>query len=627
MHGDKDIVRDFLIRASLPVAFVALAYVVRSALEPWLSDRAQFLLFVPAVLLSAILAGRSSALLATAISLPAAADFFPSETFGTPPAQTQMFVFIIISLGITLLAQHLALAHEVSNQYKAKAEEELRHANEASESLRLLLESAAEYAIFMMDQAGNVSLWTSGGEHVYGWKEAEILGKHCSVFYPKEEAGKAQQDLDFALSKNGYHGEILQIRKSGSEFLGEIMITPMRTDTGELRGFAKVVRDITARRAAAEALERREQHLRSILSTIPEAMVVVDDNARITSFSAAAERLFVYDEADVVGKHVSILTPGEFRETNRRFLSRYLETKEPPIIGFPHYMRGCRSDGTTFPMRLTIGEAATEDVRLFTGFVEDLTEKRRLEEQMEQLTSELTQASRLTAMGAMASTLAHELNQPLTAIGSFAEAAERILEQPGDTKKKAKQLLREVAGQSYRAGEIVRRLRNFVKPGNGWKAEVILPALIDEAAMLALIGTRERGIESSFHYDREARLVIADKIQIQQVIINLIRNAIDAMEGCPVRRLTITTKREGATEVRVTVTDTGRGLSPNAAEHLFTAFESTKPDGMGLGLSICRTIVEAHGGHISALPAKGGGMKFAFTLPLRTEPKARAQAA
>ncbi|HEY0625779.1 MAG TPA: PAS domain S-box protein [Allosphingosinicella sp.] len=600
------------------ISLVVLGYVLRSLLQPALGDRSQFILFVPAVLLSAIYLGRQPALLSAILSLFAGVSLFPAAVVNTTPAQVQALLFIIEAFGVVWLAEHVATARRTSDQHKQEAEEEARISRQASESFDLLLQGAREYAIFMVDEAGKVSLWNSGAQRMYGWEEKQILGKPSTTFYPAEEAaaGKAHQDLFLALQQGSYSTEHLQVRGDGSRFLGEVTITPLKTGSGQLRGFAKLVRDITERRALASALERREQHLRSILSTIPDAMVVVDKTGSISSFSAVAERLFGYAEADVVGSNVSILSPPEYRDYNQALVSHYIQTANEAITAAPHYLRGCRADGTTFPMKLTICEVATEEELLFTGFVEDLTEKRRFEKEVERLQSELTHAARLTAMGTMASTLAHELNQPLTAIASFAEAAELMLDKPDVDKKAVKHLLRDLSAQSFRAGQIVRRLRDFVKRGHVRRSDVNLTSLIDEAATLALIGTRERGIETSFSYEQKPVHVLADKVQIQQVLINLIRNAIEAMENSAVRKLTINTASAGRDMVCVSVSDTGRGLDSEAAAHLFTAFESSKPDGMGLGLSICRTIVEAHGGRINVSPADSQGTKFEFTLPL-----------
>jgi two-component system sensor kinase FixL len=382
-----------------------------------------------------------------------------------------------------------------------------------------------------------------------------------------------------------------------------------------VRGFAKVIHDVTDRRAAERALEKRERHLQSILATVPDAMVVIDAQGTMISFSAAAERLFGYQEDQVLGKNVSMLMPNPDRDRHDSYLQRYLETGVPRIIGTGRIVTGLRSDGSTFPMKLSVGEALTEEQHLFTGFVQDLTERTEFEARLEQMKSELIHVSRLSAMGTMASTLAHELNQPLTAISSFAEAAGTIIEDPGpDERDLLREIFGEISGQSLRAGSIVRRLRDFVSRGETAKTVEDLPKLINEASALALVGSRERGVSAQLTYAPDATPVLVDRVQIQQVLINLMRNAIEAMEGCPERRLSVRTALIDPETVQVTVADTGAGIAPEMSERLFEAFASTKSSGMGLGLSICRTIIEAHGGRIRARPAEGGGTQFEFTL-------------
>jgi two-component system sensor kinase FixL len=218
-------------------------------------------------------------------------------------------------------------------------------------------------------------------------------------------------------------------------------------------------------------------------------------------------------------------------------------------------------------------------------------------------------------MGTMASTLAHELNQPITAVANYLEAVRDLLDQPDpDDLPDIREALTDAAGEAMRAGHIVRRLRDFVARGEVEKTVENLPNLINEAAAFGLMGAGEKSIETRMDIDHEAATVLVDKVQIQQVLVNLIRNAVEAMNARARPVLTIRTGPDQAGFVRVTVSDTGTGMAPEVAAQLFKAFVSTKSDGMGLGLSICRTIVEANGGRIWMEPAEGGGTQFHFTL-------------
>ncbi len=344
-------------------------------------------------------------------------------------------------------------------------------------------------------------------------------------------------------------------------------------------------------------------------------MIVIDERGTIVSFSAAAERLFGYSQAEVAGRNVSVLMPVPDHDRHDAYIARYLATGERRIIGIGRIVVGLRADGTEFPMELAVGEAAGDGGRIFTGFIRDLTEQQRAEFRLKELQSELIHVSRLSAMGTMASTLAHEINQPLTAIANYMEAAGDLLDDPGPG---ARALLREALDESgreaLRAGTIVRRLREFVSRGEVEKRVEDLSTLIDDASRLALIGARERGVRTFFELDPAATAVLVDRVQIQQVLVNLLRNAVEALADQPIRDLTIATAREGGGMIRISVTDTGPGIAPEVAPQLFEAFASTKESGMGLGLSICRTIVEAHGGRIWTEPRPGGGTVFHFTV-------------
>jgi two-component system sensor kinase FixL len=587
-----------------------VAYAARSALAPLLDHRAPFLIFVVPVVFSMIYGGRGPALLAGLLSLAAGLSFSIRDSSYHSADIVAALIFVLVCFGIGAVGGLLA-----GQQQRAQAEAE--RAMAVGEELKLLLEGAIRYAIFMVDPNGSVTTWNSGAERLLGWSEDEALGKNSAGFYPPDEVagGKPDRDLARALEAGRFSEETWQVRKDGSEFVADVTITPLRRSSGELRGFAKVIHDVTERRAAERTLEKRERHLQSILATVPEAMVVIDEQGMMISFSAAAERLFGYREEEVLGKNVSMLMPNPDRDRHDSYLQRYLETGVPRIIGMGRIVTGLRADGTTFPMKLSVGEALTDEQRLFTGFVQDLTERNEFEARLEQMKSELIHVSRLSAMGTMASTLAHELNQPLTAIATYGEAAGTVLEQPGpDQQEMLREIFTEITGQSLRAGAIVRRLRDFVARGETAKTVEDLPKLINEASALALVGSRERGVNVQFAYDADATPVLVDRVQIQQVLINLMRNAMEAMEGCPERRLSVTTALLDPETVQVTVADTGAGISPEMSERLFEAFASTKSDGMGLGLSICRTIVEAHGGRIRAKPAEGGGTEFQFTL-------------
>jgi two-component system, LuxR family, sensor kinase FixL len=371
---------------------------------------------------------------------------------------------------------------------------------------------------------------------------------------------------------------------------------------------------VRASASSADALAR-EAHFKSILNTIPDAMIVIDEQGIIQSFSAAAERLFGYAPSEVLGTNINRLMPSPYRENHHSYIERYLRTGERRIIGIGRVVVGERKDGSTFPMELAVGEMRSSNQRYFTGFIRDLTERQQTEARLQELQSELVHISRLSAMGEMASTLAHEINQPLSAIANYLKGSRRLLE---DAKDDRSVMLRDAvdkaADQALRAGQIIRHLRDFVARGESERRMESVRKLVEEAAALALVGAQQQGVRVRFLFDPAVNQVLADKVQIQQVLLNLIRNAVEAMEGCEKRELLISTAPAGKGMIALSVADSGTGMAPEMTARLFQPFVSTKRNGMGVGLSISRTIVESHGGQINCEPNPGGGTIFRFTL-------------
>lgn len=364
-----------------------------------------------------------------------------------------------------------------------------------------------------------------------------------------------------------------------------------------------------------EGLRDKEAHLQAILSTVPDAMVVIDRKGLIQSFGAVSERLFGYTEAEIMGKNVRLLMPEPYRQQHDGYLSRYLATGEKHIIGIGRVVVGQRKDGSTFPMELAVGEISSNSNRQFVGFIRDLTARQENERLLNEMQSELLHVSRLSSMGEMASALAHELNQPLAAMSNYLHGSRRLLADSTDAHAGLiRDALEKANEQALRAGQVIQRLREFVARGETEKRVESVRKLVEEAIALALVASKEQPMRVTLNFDPTIDLVLVDKIQIQQVLLNLIRNGIEAMQSTPHRELVVKTVSEADNMVSISIADSGSGIDPEIRASLFRPFVSTKAHGMGIGLSLCRTIVNSHGGEITTEPNLNGGTVFRFTL-------------
>ena len=357
------------------------------------------------------------------------------------------------------------------------------------------------------------------------------------------------------------------------------------------------------------------QHFRSILQSVPDAMVVINDAGLITAFSRAAETLFGYEAGELLEQNVKVLMGPDDRAHHDGYIHRYIRTGERRIIGIGRTVTARRKDGTLFPIDLKIGEAKIGEHFLFTAFMRDLTEQQRNETRMKALQAELVHFSRLSSVGTMASALAHELNQPLTVVTNYLEAARDLLDKPDpETMAMVQEALNEAAKQSVRAGQIVRKLRDYVSRGEIEKRPTPLVPLLGDAVALiqAEMGSSTAKIDVSVA--EGVSNILADPIQIQQVVINIVRNALEALAEEDHPHVDIRAAPASDERIMIVIEDNGPGIDGEFADQLFRPLASSKATGMGLGLSICKTIIEAHGGTIEAMPGEPRGTRFAFTV-------------
>jgi len=345
-----------------------------------------------------------------------------------------------------------------------------------------------------------------------------------------------------------------------------------------------------------------------------DGIMAIDEKGTVRVYNKACERLFGYEADEVLGRNVKMLMPQPYHDEHDNYLSHYVATGEKHIIGIGREVEGRRKDGTTFPMNLSVGEGFVRGERTFLGIITDLSERLVRDRRIQELQSEMLRVSRLTDMGQVAAGLAHELNQPLTAILNYTNACLDVADERGDSEMKS--ILGKVAEQATRAGNIIRRLRSFIEKRGPNRSPEDIAHTIDEAIRLGQINAEERGIRMRIVIEHGLPAVMIDRVQIQQVVINLIKNAAEAMEHWTPRELVVEVGRAAPDLLQISVADSGPGISEEVRDKLFKPFVSDKVHGMGMGLSICRGIVEAHGGRLwlEANPARGS--IFRFTIPM-----------
>ncbi|MBU6445443.1 MAG: PAS domain S-box protein [Alphaproteobacteria bacterium] len=357
---------------------------------------------------------------------------------------------------------------------------------------------------------------------------------------------------------------------------------------------------------------------RTVVSTAVDGIIVIDAKGRVLLYNEACARLFGYEADEVIGQNIRMLMPEPYREQHDGYLDRYVATGEARIIGIGREVVGLREDGSTFPMYLSVGEGWLDGERIFLGILHDLTERKMHERRLQELQNDLLHAMRLSVTGQLASALAHELNQPLTASLNYLSAARRGLQASAEpSAARINELLEKAAAQNARAGQIIRRLREFIEKKEPNRAFEDLNASVYEAIALGLVGVDEGDVEVVVKLARDLTPVFFDKIQIQQVMVNLMRNAVEAMQNSARHQLTVMSFQPVPEMVEVVVSDTGPGVNEDIRRSLFHPFTTTKEKGLGMGLAICRGIIESHGGRLWTEPNPGGGAQFRFRLPVR----------
>jgi len=381
-----------------------------------------------------------------------------------------------------------------------------------------------------------------------------------------------------------------------------------------LEGF---ISDITERKRTENELKDARAFSDAVLETAAEAVITIDSDGRIETFNGAAQKIFGYQAHEILGKNINVLMPDPYHAEHDRYIQRYLDTNQANIIGIGREVPARRKDGSNFPIHLSVSEVSTRSQRKFVGLIRDVSEQRAAERAAREHLEQLAHVDRLNMLGEMATGMAHEINQPLTAISLFSQAGKRLLD--AGHIDRLPEIFDKLSLHAERAGSIIERMQTMARRGERAHELTDCNEMLAEVAHLAEAEARIREIAIRLEPADALPPVEIDTVQIQQVALNLLRNGMEAMRAIDCaggNTITLATGRRADGDIEVCVIDTGCGVSEEIADKLFTPFSTTKDTGMGMGLSLSRTIIMAHGGQLSFRNNDTGGTTFFFTLPV-----------
>jgi two-component system sensor kinase FixL len=491
---------------------------------------------------------------------------------------------------------------------------------ESGAGLFQALIATAVDGIMVIDERGLVQVYNQACERLFLYPPGDVIGQNVKMLMPEPYHGEHDRYIERYKTTGerriiGIGREVVGRRKDGTTF-------PMYLSVGEgiaggRRIFVGILHDLTAANAAAARHEETLLKLAAIVESSEDSIIGKTLDGIVTSWNAGAEKMFGYSAEEMVGSPISILFPEQLLAEENLILA---QLKAGTAIRHYETVR-LRKDGREINVSISVSPIYDSEGRAIgaSKIARDITERKAAEKRFRELQSEMAHVSRLTSMGQLSSAIAHELNQPLTATSNYLNTAKKLTElAQGPQAEKIEQMLGKAAEQVHRAGQIIRRLRDFVEKRQVNRAPEDMNAVVQDAISLALVASSDVNVKLDMDLAPDLPPVLMDRVQIQQVLVNLLRNAIEALHGCRTKEIRI---HSLATDsyVEVAVTDTGPGIPAELAQRLFQPFVTTKSTGMGIGLMICQTILEAHGGNIAMTPRPGGGSIFRFQLPVRTE--------
>jgi two-component system sensor kinase FixL len=454
---------------------------------------------------------------------------------------------------------------------------------------------------------GQIERWSRGMQRLYSYSADQAIGKVAHVLL-KTEFPKPLSQIEEEIRDTGaWRGELAETSATGDCVIVASEWSLLTDERSKQEAILVFNADVTGRSRDLAELK----FLASIVEGSQDAVISKNLAGTITSWNEAAERMFGYSAAEIIGRPILTLFPRDRVSEEEEILSRLRLGQR-----VDHYeTTRLRKDGRQFDVSLTVSPITDRNGSIIgaSKIVRDISDQKRLRARLDEVQAELLHVSRLNDMSQMAAGLAHELNQPLAAASSYLAGTRRLIE-AGDIVKALDGCQRATA-QVIRAGEVIRRLRDFVRKGDSERRQEALQPLCEEAVNLALMATRPQSVKVVYEVHPGGSVVFVDKIQIQQVIVNLVRNAIEAMADSPDKQVTIVARGIDAEFVEVEVSDTGPGIPEEVRGRMFNPFTTTKSSGMGIGLALCRAIVEGHRGTISVDNNPVGGAAFRLTLP------------
>ena len=496
---------------------------------------------------------------------------------------------------------------------------------ESEERFRHLIEAVRDYAIFMLDSGGRVITWNRGAERITGYRAQEILGKHISLFYEQGdvELKKHDQALNVAATEGRFEDEGWRVRKDGSRFWANVVLTGVKDDTGGLQGFGTVIRDLAERKRAEEELRRSEAYMAQGQRLSHTGSWGWNASAEEVFWSRETFRILGADRQEVKPSHQFLLE--HVHPEDRVIVEQVLDRANRERTEFEMAFRIVLPDGSIKHVQSLGHPVPTESgLAEFVGAIVDVTGQRLAEQALGKTRAELARVTRLTTMGELAASIAHEVNEELSAIVRNGNFCLRLADATGGSPYEAREALLEIVKDADRASAIIARIRTMTLSSAPEKTSLRVRDLAVDVLELARRELDQNRIRVRTDLTEDLPDVLGDRVELQQVLLNLVMNGIEAMSSVEDERrvLTICGARDeldGRAAVRIAVQDNGVGFSPEAIDRLFDASYSTKPNGMGMGLQISRTIVEAHGGRLWATANPGPGATFLCALPIVTQ--------